>query len=197
MSAFPGVNFQVDYQPFLLRTPADLASKFSGCCASRLSELLCEKYGERSKGMLEQLCQAATDVQLTFSVNRPLIVDTVASHCLIQYARSVNRQNDVVEALLVSYFVDGYDISNVDVLCEISRLLGLDVQRVRQVITDEGCRTAIREHSQKLRTQGITGVPTYVFSKPGCHLRIKFSGSQPVEVFAQAIKQLLEAPTGQ
>lgn len=144
--------------------------------------------------MLEALEAALKGINVTFNVNRPLIVDTVASHCLIQFARSAKKQLEVVDALLSAYFIDGSDISNIDVLLDIARRVGLDVERTRQVITDPMMHAAIREHSEKLRKQGITGVPTFVLSREGFNTRIKFSGAQPVEVFKQALAQLVEGP---
>lgn len=221
-------SFAVDYQPYLLQNSCSLSEKFAkwiGQTAAKLPELLCEHYGsDRSQQMVDTARRALSDLGIAVNPDRPLIWNTVPAHCLAQYARSIGLQAETAHALLHSYFIDAADISDIEVLLAIAKQLGMDVDRVRHVITDPACHQMIRDHTQKLRSQGVSGVPTFVlrnadspsrfalfcleltvyletfrfstwFALTSCSLRsIKISGSQTPDVFKQAIAQLLEEP---
>ena len=76
-----------------------------------------------------------------FAINEGLVVE---------YSREVFR----------SYWTDGKDISNIDVLSEIVKSLGMDAVRFLEFIDKDETKEALKKNTQELIERGGFGSPT-------------------------------------
>ena len=91
------------------------------------------------------------------------------------------------EAFFRAYFVEARDISDVDVMLDIVKRVGLSVDAAREVLDKRTFKDAVDEDWKLSRQYGITGVPTFVVGNRGV------VGAQPYE----ALEQLLEKAAGE
>ena len=89
-------------------------------------------------------------------------------------------------ALYRAYFVDGRDISNIDVLADIAGSAGLDSAQARTVIESRQFSAAVDADWEKSHELGVTGVPTFVAQGMGV------PGAQPYEVLERLVLKATE-----
>ena len=88
------------------------------------------------------------------------------------------------DALFKAYFVDGKNIGDTAVLLEITKQVGLDEAKAREVLEKRTFKAAVDEDWAKSRAYGVTGVPTFVAGGYGV------VGAQPYEALEQLVQQV-------
>ena len=88
----------------------------------------------------------------------------------------------VHDAFFRAYFVEARDISDVDVMLDIVKSVGLSVDAARDVLDKRTFKDAVDEDWKLSRQYGITGVPTFVVGNRGV------VGAQPYEALEQLVK---------
>ncbi len=86
-----------------------------------------------------------------------------------------------------SYFAEGQNIGDPDVLVDVAVSAGLPAEEARNVIEQGLFKEAVDEDWQKARRYGVTGVPTFVSGGQGA------VGAQPYDVIE---KLLIEVGAG-
>ena len=86
------------------------------------------------------------------------------------------------DAFFRAYFVEARDISDIEVMLDIVKNVGLSVDAAREVLEKRTFKDAVDADWKLSREYGITGVPTFVVGKHGV------VGAQPYE----ALEQLVE-----
>jgi len=188
MKFYPNMKFCVEWAPFFL------VQHENELVAETVCSRLCLKYGEeRGIQMLQALLKAGETVGITWN-DRRFAVNTTLSHAFVKFAKTHNLQNEVMDAVFRAYFENCVDISNVDVLVALGRQLGLDELETRQYLENPETTAEVLREAEEVRLRyKVSGVPAFIisrFDKKGYKLR--FSGAQPVEVFAAAFKRILE-----
>ena len=103
---------------------------------------------------------------------------------LAKWAETQPDEGDAMHAeLYKAYFVEGRDISDVNVLLELVNMVGLDSGLARVVLEERTFSDAVDADWQLSRSYGVTGVPTFVADGRGV------VGAQAYDV----LKQLVEA----
>jgi predicted DsbA family dithiol-disulfide isomerase len=92
------------------------------------------------------------------------------------------------DAFFRAYFVEARDISDVDVMLDIAKSVGLSVEAAREVLEKRTFKDAVDADWNLSRQYGITGVPTFVVGRHGV------VGAQPYEVLEELV-QKAGAPT--
>jgi predicted DsbA family dithiol-disulfide isomerase len=87
------------------------------------------------------------------------------------------------DAFFRAYFVEARDISDVDVMLDIVKSVGLPVEAAREVLDKRTFKDAVDEDWKLSRQYGITGVPTFVVGNRGV------VGAQPYDVLEQLVKK--------
>lgn len=133
----------------------------------------------------EQLAARAAEVGLTFNWRQAKSANTLDAHRLIKLAGTQGLADQATDLLMKAYFTDGLVVSDRDVLMAIGTQLGLDTDRVRQLL--EGVEFAEEAHTDQAEAvrYGITGVPFFLFEGQWA-----VSGAQPAEFFLEALEQV-------
>lgn len=141
------------------------------------------KFGgvDRARETYRVVADAASGESLDFDLEKiARTPNTIDSHRLIHFAESRGRQEDVVEALFAAYFRDGTNIGDIDQLCEIAAVAGLDRTEVHDYLASDEDLALIRDRDQSARAMGVNGVPCFIING-----KYAVSGAQDPEVFLQ------------
>ncbi len=107
---------------------------------------------------------------------------SIDSHRLVLYAEEQGMAQSAVEALFYNYFVNGKDIGDLAVLVSIAEKLGLDSADVETFLSSDEGLDAVHESSQHAHSQGINGVPAFIFNE-----KLVLSGGYPSGILARMI----------
>jgi predicted DsbA family dithiol-disulfide isomerase len=153
-------------------------------------EALGRKYGggaPAGRRMVDQVSQAATEVGLDFDFADATHNRTLDAHRLLHLALLEGGpalQARLKEAFLAAYFTQGRSMGDLVVLRQVASAVGLDPQRVDEVLASDEFSQDVRDDIDQARAFGISGVPFFVVDE-----KLGVSGAQPVEVFAQTLEQ--------
>jgi predicted DsbA family dithiol-disulfide isomerase len=95
---------------------------------------------------------------------------------LAKWAETQDGGTAIHDALYRAYFVDGWNIAQIDNLLSVVRQLGLPEDEARQALASRRFRAAVDADWQRCRDLGITAVPTFMVGNQGV------VGAQPYEV---------------
>jgi len=113
------------------------------------------------------------------------IPNTLDAHRLIHWAGLEGAQTRVVSALFRTYWQDGRDIGDAEVLCDIADDCGLDAAVIARLLASDADRADIMERDAHARRQGVSGVPTFIVGR-----RHAVSGAQPPELWDRVIAEI-------
>jgi len=117
---------------------------------------------------------------------------TTDSHRLIRWAATKGVQHAVVERLFQAYFIEGLDIGDPDVLCDVGVEEGMDRAILADLLAGEADRDLVEREDALARRIGVEGVPAFIFG--GKYI---VPGAQDPNVFHQVIdrvRQMSAAP---
>ena len=86
------------------------------------------------------------------------MVSTKKPHILLDYASKEGKQHAMQEVLFRAYFTDGQNVSSDEVLKELAREVGLDVDKAMEALRDT---EAVRDFEKGVKDAQTKG--TYVF----------------------------------
>lgn len=115
--------------------------------------------------------------------------NTFDAHRLLFWAAVEGRQVALKHILFKAHFSDGENISSHDTLVRLAGEAGLSTARAQGVLDSGEFAVEVRELEDFYRRRGINSVPAMVMN--GRHL---VAGSQSVEEYEQAIRQIAVAP---
>ena len=184
IASMPELAVEIEFQPFELNP----AMAHEG---QDIAEHLAEKYGaspEQSAGTREAIRQRGEALGFSFDMGaRSRIYNTFDAHRLLHWAheQSPAQQRSLKMALFTAYFTEGQDPSNHAVLLAAAVSVGLDEAGAKAVLESDRYTAEVRAAQALYRQHGINAVPAVIINNK--HL---ISGGQPVEVFAQALRQI-------
>ncbi|MBT9383239.1 DsbA family protein [Pseudooceanicola sp. CBS1P-1] len=111
--------------------------------------------------------------------------NTLDAHRLIHWAGLEQVQGPVVDALFRANFVEGRDIGQQDVLCDIADSAEMDAAIVRRLLQSDADEQAIRDRDAHSRQMGITSVPTFIVAQQHA-----VPGAQPVDLWLKVIDEI-------
>lgn len=177
------VRAEIHFQPFELNPQM-------GPEGQDITEHLIEKYGitpEQVEQNREAIRARGAALGFTFSMDkRSRIYNTFDAHRLLHWAHEEGRQLALKHALFRAYFTDGEDPSSREVLVRIAGDAGLDPVRAREILSSGAYTEETREQQRFYLDQGIHSVPAVIIND-----RYLVQGGQPVEVFEQALRQVV------
>ncbi|WP_426128756.1 DsbA family oxidoreductase [Pseudomonas sp. DWP1b1] len=111
------------------------------------------------------------------------------AHRLLYWSVAQGRQVALKHILFKAHFSDGQNISSHDTLVRLAGEAGLSTARAQGVLDSGEFAVEVRELEDFYGRRGINAVPAMVLN--GRHL---VAGSQSVEEYEQAIRQIAVAP---
>ena len=142
---------------------------------------------EQLAGMLEQVTVQAAGEGLSYDYDSLVVANSFSAHRLIHLARAEGGEaaaDAAKEALLSAHFEKGQDIGSPDTLAEIGGRVGVDLERVRAMLSGEEFTEDVNADIAQARSLGISGVPFFVLDD-----KYGISGAQPTDLFASALDQ--------
>jgi predicted DsbA family dithiol-disulfide isomerase len=131
-----------------------------------------------AREVYDQVRQAgrSEDIDFVFEVIERT-PNTLNSHRLIRYAGAAGRQDQMVQALFDSYFLEARDLGDKEVLVAAAEAAGLDPAEARAYLESDEDAQAVLAEDARARQIGIQGVPTYILND-----KYVLSGAHPPEV---------------
>jgi predicted DsbA family dithiol-disulfide isomerase len=158
--------------------------------AESQDELLAKKYGmpvEKARAMNERMAGEAAKEGLDFHFDRVRVGNTFDAHRLVHLAAASGQADAMKERLMRAYLTEGQAIADPVTLVRLGTEVGLDPERVREVVAGEAYASDVRADEQRARTFGISGVPFFAIDE-----RYGVSGAQTPEVLLGALRQAYE-----
>ena len=107
---------------------------------------------------------------------------SVDAHRLVRYAARHGCADAMVEALFSTYFTDGHDIGDLNVLAAVAGSCGLDTPSVRRFLQSDADADSVHADNLRAHRLGINGVPCFVVA--GRHA---IAGAQEPEVIERLL----------
>jgi len=121
---------------------------------------------------------------LPFDEGRHMTYNSRLAQELAKWAEALPESESLNIALYQSYFVDGRNIGDLDVLLDTAAGVGLPVDQAREVLEQRTMRPAVDEDWRYARSVGVTGVPTFAVGMTGV------VGAQPYEHLASLLEHV-------
>jgi predicted DsbA family dithiol-disulfide isomerase len=180
IAQLPDVEVEVTYRPFFLDSsiPAEGIDRH---------EYMVAKFGEERLATLhDPLIKAGKEDDVPYNFDKVTRTpNTLNAHRLLNWARADNVQGKVKEALMLAYWRDGKDISDLDVLIDIAKACGMDSEKAACDLESDRDAKLIATEVLSAQSMGITGVPTFILNQ-----KYGVVGAQSAETLAEAIRQV-------
>ena len=110
--------------------------------------------------------------------NISIMPNSFDTHMLVEFSKERNLQNQVVENLFYSFFVEGKNIGNKEILTEIAFESGIEDFNYENLIDRDDLKESIYITDKQNKEIGVSGVPFFIFNN-----KLAVSGAQESEVF--------------
>lgn len=141
---------------------------------------------ERKDAALARLADAGRALDLDLHFERiTKMPNTFKTLCLINLAEPGAQQNAVVDAVYRSYFSEGRNLGDDEVLLSIANECGV-VDAARRLYDADEINT-VKNKIQRARQLGFGGVPAFIFNQ-----QYLISGAQDASHFVQMLDQLAD-----
>ena len=177
LKKFPNIKFDIRHIPFQLNP--DMPTE--GISREKYLEI---KFGgkEHAAPMYENMKLKAKDSGMNFHLDKIIKTpNTVLSHLLIILSEQFNLQNEIKEKIYQSYFIDGLDIGDINILVNIAKESNIQENDFKDFINDKNIELVTSKISIA-REKNISGVPFYEIGKDF------ISGAQGPKQLEEAIK---------
>ena len=160
LKKFPNIKFDIHHVPFQLNPemPTD------GIFRDKYLEI---KFGGKdyAASMYENMKLKAKESGLNFNFEKiKKTPNTVLSHLLINLSKQFNLQNEIIEKIYKSYFIDGLDIGDVKILINIAKENNITENVFTNFINDTNTEN-INSKILIAKEKGINGVPFFEIGK--------------------------------
>ena len=174
------IEFSISYKPFQL----DPTMPVNG--VDRKSYIN-RKFGEdTAKEVGNKIKEAGKLVGIDFNYEKIVRTpNTLNSHRILKWAEKDNKQNEALELLFYSYFTEGKDIGDNEVLIKISKKLNLNSEKIKKDLETDIDIKKIELEEWSYRDLGIAGVPTYIVED-----NMIITGSQSSDTFINVFNKI-------
>ena len=176
------LNLEIIYRPFQLDPTAKLDAP------TPIRDAYAMKFGgaQRADEILSHVTKIAATEGLIFNMNIALRANTSRAHRLIALAQTTDLDHSrLKELLMIAYFCDGKDISNIATLTEIASAFGLDTVQATKLLNSDLGSAQLDSDLLRATELGVTAVPTYVFDE-----QWSVPGAQDSETFERVLTKL-------
>ena len=160
LKKFPNIRFNIQHVPFQLNP--DMLNE--GISREKYLEI---KFGGKDYAapMYDNMILKAKESGLNFNLDKiKKTPNTVLSHLLIILSKKFNLQNEIKEKIYQSYFIDGLDIGDLNILINIAKQNNISKDEFKSFINEN----IIRYVNSKIsiaKEKNINGVPFFEIGK--------------------------------
>jgi len=157
---FPETKFEIEHVPFQLNP--DLPKE-----GIERDHYLKIKFGakEFAQPMYDRMAEEANKEGLNFNLNKiKKTPNTVLSHLLIKLAELTNVQNQVKEKIYETYFIEGLDIGNKEILINIGKKFNIKESEVNNFFNPVNVEK-VNSYIGVAKEKEINGVPLFEIGK--------------------------------
>ena len=160
LKKFPETKFEIEHVPFQLNP--DMPQE-----GVERDQYLNVKFGgkEFAQPMYDRMTEEANKEGLNFNFNKIMKTpNTVLSHLLIKLAELTNVQNQLKEKIYQTYFIDGLDIGDKEVLIKIGKDFGIKEDVVNNSFNSKNVEK-VNSYIGIANKKKINGVPFFEIGK--------------------------------
>ena len=157
---FPNIKFEIKHIPFQLNPDMPL----EGIARDKYLEI---KFGGKkfAEPMYENMKLKAKESGMNFNLDKiNKTPNTVLSHLLIILSEKFNLGNEIKEKIYQSYFIDGLDIGNLDVLINIAKQNNISENVFKEFINEKNIKH-VNSKISDAKEKNINGVPFFEIGK--------------------------------
>ncbi len=157
---FPNIKFDIRHIPFQLNP--DMPAE--GILRDKYLEI---KFGGKDYAapMYENMKLKAKETGINLNLDKiKKTPNTVLSHLLIILSEQFNLQNEVKEKIYQSYFIDGLDIGDIDVLVDIAKENNIAENIFKEFINEKNIQN-VTSKILVAKEKNISGVPFFEIGK--------------------------------
>ena len=177
---FSHIKFEISHTPFQLNPEMPL----EGISRDKYLQI---KFGGKNFAtpMYENMKLKAREAGIIFNLDKiKKTPNTVLSHLLIILSEKLNLQDKIKEKIYQSYFINGLDIGDINILTNIAKQNNISEKVFKDFINEE----SIKKVNSKIilaKEKSISGVPFFEIGKEF------ISGAQSILQLESAIKSNL------
>jgi len=157
---FPETEFEIEHIPFQLNP--DMPQE-----GIERDQYLKIKFGgkEFAQPMYDRMTEEAKKEDLNFNLNNiKKTPNTVLSHLMIKLAEQTNVQNQVIEKIYHSYFIEGLDIGNKEILINIGSEFNIKESEVNNFFNSDNIEK-VNSYIGITKEKEINSVPFFEIGK--------------------------------
>ncbi|MDC0621589.1 DsbA family oxidoreductase [Candidatus Pelagibacter sp.] len=160
LKKFSNIKFDIKHVPFQLNP--DMPTE--GISREKYLEI---KFGGKDYAahMYENMRLQAKESGMNFNLDKiNKTPNTVLSHLLIILSERFNLGNEIKEKIYQSYFIDGLDIGNLDILIKIAKQNNIPEKEFKDFINEKNIEL-VNSKISDARAKNINGVPFFEIGK--------------------------------
>ena len=160
LKKFPHIKFDIHHVPFQLNP--DMPTE--GISREKYLEI---KFGGKdfAAPMYENMRLKAKESGLNFNLEKiKKTPNTVLSHLLINLSEKFNLQNEIKEKIYQSYFIDGLDIGDINILIDIAKQNNISENAFKDFINEKNIEN-VNSKILVAKEKDISGVPFFEIGK--------------------------------
>ena len=146
---------------------------------------LAEKY-QLPESQVEQMqanvCAVADGEGLCYNLNDTLSGNTLDAHRLLLWSATIEKQDELLEAMYSAYFEKSQPLFSHEDLISICATVGISESDARTVLESNEFQDEVISDRQLAAQLGANGVPFFVVD-----MKYGISGAQPLEAFTQTL----------
>ena len=146
---------------------------------------LAEKYRvspDQVKEMQANVCAVADGEGLCYNLDDTLSGNTFDAHRVLLFAATINKQDELLEAMYSSYFEKSLPLFSHRDICAVAESVGIPTVDVMNVLESDQFKGEVLADRDMASQLGATGVPFFVVD-----MKYGISGAQPLEAFVETI----------
>jgi predicted DsbA family dithiol-disulfide isomerase len=141
----------------------------------------------QAQALNKQVTQMAAEEGLVYNFDKSVVANSFKAHVLTHFAKQFGKQDEVEELLFQSYFRDGKNIDDIEVLKDLATIVGLNATDYENAVKEGVLDDEVKMDIHEARQIGVQGVPFFVYDR-----KYAISGAQPVELFEQTLQKALD-----
>ena len=160
LKKFPNIKFDIHHVPFQLNP--DMPTE--GISREKYLEI---KFGGKdfAAPMYENMQLKAKESGINFNLEKiKKTPNTVLSHLLINLSEQFNLQNEIIEKIYHSYFIEGLDIGDINILINIAKQNNISENVFKDFINEKNIEN-VNSKILVAKEKEINGVPFFEIGK--------------------------------